>query len=438
MATYLGADSSVGGSLYRRQPYTYIGQTKLQSPFKLNYDTQYSQQAQSTAPNIGTYSFPYSEDYTPTAGQQFNLESAFPNMQQQWIKGAGAEQYFPTNGTEGQIYEDNAGVRWQLQAGQWRELGRNVETGAWQYSDIDNLLADATKLVADKKTELALAQMKYALGPHGPGMENPRLTEAKQAYADAKAKLDELKKNKGPVNAEPNIIAPRQQMEDVLQSINTGELKLTNDEGVLDTTTLRGQGEFGNWMADMLENSYKTGALQSDFYQTDEQGNLIRDEQTGKPLYVPELQTMIDYITNGTPEDQQRWNQYRRDMAGYALAQGQTLNSGFYQEQLAQDVAMRASQASEQISSMMTKEIGMQYEYIQNSLANALTQMGYLTNEEQFIDAMRTNYAQIQESYREGIEELAQQVAEAEAARRGDIFGAIIGGIANIALGFFL
>jgi hypothetical protein len=50
---------------------------------------------------------------------------------------------------------------------------------------------------------------------------------------------------------------------------------------------------------------------------------------------------------------------------------------------------------------------------------------------------MATDYAKIEEAYREGIEELAMQVGEAEAARRGDIFAGILGGLANVMLGFF-
>jgi hypothetical protein len=223
-------------------------------------------------------------------------------------------------------------------------------------------------------------------------------------------------------------------MKDVMGKISKNELKLTNEDGMLDTTDLRAQGAYGTWMADMLETSYKTGNLQTDFYQTDEQGNILKDADN-KPMYVPELQTMINYITNGSPEDQQAWNQYRRDVAGYALAQGQTVNSGYYQEALAKDVANRAAQASDQISATITKEISMQYEYITNSLGNALVEMGYLTSKEQFANEMATNYAKIQEAYREGIAELSQQVAEAEASRRGDIFAGILGGLTNVVLG---
>ena len=56
MATYLGADTGgAAGSMYRRQPYTYIGQTKMQSPFKLNYGADIAGGAMSTAaPTLGT------------------------------------------------------------------------------------------------------------------------------------------------------------------------------------------------------------------------------------------------------------------------------------------------------------------------------------------------------------------------------------------------
>ena len=111
------------------------------------------------------------------------------------------------------------------------------------------------------------------------------------------------------------------------------------------------------------------------------------------------------------------------------------MNSGYYQEALAKDVANRAAQASDQISATITKEISMQYEYITNSLGNALVEMGYLTSKEQFANEMATNYAKIQEAYREGIAELSQQVAEAEASRRGDIFAGILGGLTNVVLG---
>jgi hypothetical protein len=237
---------------------------------------------------------------------------------------------------------------------------------------------------------------------------------------------------------ESDFVNPQTQMENVLGKIKNEEINVTNDEGSLDTTALREQGEFGNWMADMLENSYKTGNLESDFYQTDESGNIVRDPDTNQPLYVPEMQTMVNYLTNGTPEDQQRWNEYRREMAASALSQGHTMNSGYYQDQVAQNVANRAAQAGQQVSDYITKEITSQYEYIQNSMANALQEMGYVTDAEGFVSSMRLNYEQIMEKYRQGIEEIRVQVEEQQMARRGDAFGAMIGGLASIALGFFL
>ena len=449
MATYLGADNSgVAGTMYRRQPFTYIGQTKMSSPFKLNYDTTIASAAQSTAPNVGTYTLPQNEQSIPTSGQQMDLGTAFPGFKDQWVPGAGNVS-FPVSGTPGQVYEDSNGNRWYLTGykgdfPEWKKIVQNKETGAWEFEDKSQTMQPFTyeqqsqidTLNAQIKAINRQLQFKPSTGAqYSGGREwvNPIWAQLEGQKAELQKQLNAITQTSRTIG-EAEIFSPVTQMKNVMKGIGAGDIKITNDDGVLDTTDLRAQGGYGNWMADMLENSYKTGALQTDFYQTDAQGNVVKDDNN-KPVYVPELQTMINYITNGTPEDQQKWNQYRRDVAGYALAQGQTVNSGYYQDALASDIANRAAQASTQISTMMTKEIESQYEYITNSLGNALVEMGYLTTKEGFAQEMATNYAKINEAYREGIEELAQQVAEAHAARRGDVFAGILGGLTNVVLG---
>jgi len=469
MATYLGSnDSGAAGSMYRRQPFTYIGQTKMSSPFKLNYDTTMASSPQSTAPNVGTYTLPDNPQSIPTAGQNLNMEGVFGDFEKRYMYGS--DILVPKTATEGQVYQDSNNNKYTYTNGTWVKwqtptvTGTTTEmqgqqTAGWnsaleiavpigtmapiQINGITNgqgwqldQLLEYGNAHPDKQVEI-LAGIRAKIKWNRDRASDKKywdnvLNNFDKASATVSAYSDALKYYTGPVD----ITDPTAQMKDVMGKISKNELKLTNEDGMLDTTDLRAQGGYGIWMADMLETSYKTGNLQADFYQTDEQGNVIKDENN-KPMYVPELQTMINYITNGTPEDQKKWQQYRRDVAGYALAQGQTVNSGYYQDALASDIANRAAQASSQISATITKEISDQYEYITNSLGNALVEMGYLTSKEGFANKMATDYAKIEEAYREGIEELAMQVGEAEAARRGDIFAGILGGLANVMLGFF-
>jgi hypothetical protein len=422
MATYLGAESGggVAGSMYRRQPFTYIGQTKMSSPFKLNYDTTIASASQSTAPSIGTYTPSVNENAIPTSGGNLNWEATFGNNYEKDVNGI----WWPKNPTEGQTYTNDAKESYIFTGGKWLRSGELPWIPGKMTMEENYLKAQAWN---DAHAQPQQTYREWLLNVwKETGAENyPNYQFAKELSNALKA---EGITPEG-TQLTPTYISGTQQFEDVMKKIDTGEIDITNDDGMLDTTSLREQGDFGNWMANMLEDSYKTGALQDDFIQTNEDGTVG---------YTPEIQTMIDYITSGTREDQQRWQQYRRDVAGYALAQGQTVNSGYYQDALASDVANRAAQASEQISSLMTKEITSQYEYISNSLQNAFREMGLVTDDETFQAAMKTKFEEIMQSYNEQIALLAQQTAEQQAARRGDVFGGILGAMANAMLGFFL
>jgi len=206
------------------------------------------------------------------------------------------------------------------------------------------------------------------------------------------------------------------QMNTLMSDLQSG--KWTTDTGQMDIEAMRNSNEpFTKWMADVLEQSYKTGSIMGDF--VDENGNL-----------APELQAMSDYFQS--PEQEQAYNKFSRELAFNALAKGQTLNSGYYSNYVADIVANRAAEISGQVSDVMMKDIEAQYTYIAESLKNMLVKAGRDAEAEALASQMDVQYATLQQQYQQQVDLLAAQAAADEAARTGDIFTGVLAAILSI------
>ena len=216
--------------------------------------------------------------------------------------------------------------------------------------------------------------------------------------------------------AQLEIQSWQDQMNAMISDLQSG--KWTTDAGV-DIEGMRNSGQpFANWMADVLEESYKTGSIMGDF--VDENGNL-----------APELQTMEQYFQS--PEQERAYNKFSRELAFNALAKGQPLNSGYYSNYVADIVANRSAEIAGQVSDVMMKDIESQYTYIAESLKNMLQKAGRDAEAETLATQMATQYKALQQQYQEQADLLAAQIAEEDAARTGDIFTGVLAAILSIA-----
>ena len=178
-----------------------------------------------------------------------------------------------------------------------------------------------------------------------------------------------------------------------------------------------------DWLADVLETSFETGLIQSDFF--DAEGNLI-----------PELENMSLFFESD-PQAMENWNRYNKELAMHAIAKGQSIESAYYSEAVAGAVVEYAAQVADQATQLLANEMKMQYEYIASSFQNMLVEAGLQQQSEGFIAAMDRAYAGIQQKYEMGLEELAARISENEAANRGSIFSGIFSFIVNAALTLF-
>lgn len=229
--------------------------------------------------------------------------------------------------------------------------------------------------------------------------------------------LDEAQETEGLGEAQSiatgNIITWTEQYQNLLEKLDSGEISYIDETGNLDTTQLRQMGMVGNWFADVLENSYKTGLISGDIIQY--------NPDTGKYEFAPEIQEMENQIGLMNEENKRAFQQFNRQLALNAIASGHSLNSGFYSDYTARGIAEYSANVADQISSVMMNEIQSQYQYIANSLKQGLVDIGVNVDMEQFTADIENQWSQIQQQYQQQVEALAQQAAENSAETMGNI-----------------
>lgn len=446
-----GMQNTYGGGytqLFRKPQYTQIGQTKMTQPTRIGIDNMYGQSPFTqglpelapapTYPGLpgggtigeGQYGADY-EEYLEASDEWNKI----------WV--AGRERWMPANPTEGQIFDDEADQRWIFQGSEWQTA---VTGGA--YTLLTEYERYLSVLPSDKRDinyedwlilglglsfiDNAGMEYKYhdwtnedfynALKLAGMSDANirERYHEALTGRGWAGTPLETMEQGiEAHLGGEEYVITEDWQVgfQDVLDKMSSGEISYIDDNGLFDTTQLREQGAMGEWLADMLEESYKTGDLAGDFYETDEEGNVVLNE---------DLQGMLDWFSGADETIQKQYEDYNRALARHSIQSGHSINSGYYSEAFAGAVANRAMQVTEQMSTQMMEEMEAQYNYIAKSMEDMLRDMGRDTEAGLFADAMRIQWEQAHQAYVEQARELATQIGETEGAMYGQFFSSLL------------
>jgi hypothetical protein len=391
----------------------------VEAPLRVSLDRLYGSQrppemAQRPSfgqPPTGTY-----QGYTPYQPSGTDIGAETHLAEQGWTQTkdetTGAEVWRPP-AIEGQIYEDNMQNRFIFTGGEWVPMGG--ESDYWQYANANeqgqeqSLTAGIVNLhnLIKEQIDLINSQQQWLSNDPQDFSQNQ---QAEAAIAEAEQKIDRYNAMIPEIEAELNtlyqslqdrieggevITSWQDQYQDILEQIDTNAF-INPDTGEFDIEALRNSGNImASWVADVIEDSSKTGKIGSDFFVEDEEGNMV---------LAPELQNLQDFYLNN-PEMNQQLQRFNRQMAHHALQTGQTLDSGFYSEYVAGEVG--------------------------RSFATALKQAGWDTMADTLADQLKIAYAAIEQEFQQGVDTLAAQVAEQEAATTGNIISGLIGGLLN-------
>jgi len=430
-----GYQNTYGGGytqMYRKQPQTQIGGSQIKAPMRISLDRMYGGMptAPPGPPTAPTFPIDVPEDYVPSAGYD-DYDQYLED--QGWTlrtDDTGVDFWLPP-GERGDVYETSGGITYVYRGGEWREpltgeyatdfvsdadfieavrlVGYGGMEGAEQF--IESFITDTPSPESGLKG--TIAELKE-------GMELAGIDEKRQ-----KEIIRNLKRARDAHWLKQDPIETWQdQLESLMKQFEAGEIEYIDENGGLDITALRGMGNMmSDWLADVLETSFETGLIQSDFF--DAEGNLI-----------PELENMSLFFESD-PQAMENWNRYNKELAMHAIAKGQSIESAYYSEAVAGAVVGYAAQVADQATQLLANEMKMQYEYIASSFQNILVEAGLQQQSEGFIAAMDRAYAEIQQKYEMGLEELAARISENEAANRGSIFSGIFSFIVNAALTLF-
>ncbi len=217
------------------------------------------------------------------------------------------------------------------------------------------------------------------------------------------------------------------QITDFMGTLESGDITYDPDTGTfVDAEGNTQTGWVADWMKEVVGQSYETGGISGELFTIDEDGNIVLAE---------ELQTMSDWFENN-PDVQQDYMEYNRQLAAHAIASGKSLNSGYYSEAAANAVSNYAAQQTDQIAQVMMEDIGSQFEYIANSIANMMKDIWKGNQQQMFQEAMATQRAALEQQYDQWTQQMAANVAETNAARQGEIITSIFTFIINMGLLF--
>jgi len=313
--------------------------------------------------------------------------------------------------------------------GYWVDGTINLDPNSPAYKEIQNIVNNVKDYIRNlrfqgKSLEAVTDDIERLLGSYGNYLRakmiasgilnNADPLRGLKEQLDYYTQLENLPEALGGKEITPQeLVSWTEGFQDLLKQIDEGKITYLTDEGQLDTSQLRQMGVIGNWFADVLENSYKTGLVAGDIIQY--------NEQTGQYELAPELQEMERQIGLMNEENKRAFQEFNRQLALNAIASGHSLNSGFYSDYIARGIAEYSANVADQISSVMMNEIQSQYQYIANSLVQGLRDIGAEFDTEAFMAEINNQWDQIQQQFQEQIELLAQQASEIEAQRMGEI-----------------
>lgn len=442
-----GMQSAYGGysQLYRKPQYTQIGQTRVSSPTKLPLGQgMYGSQGLElpSLPEPAPYSIPESPDTIPDTQYDVDYEQALQesgNWEQYTVASDNSQLWFPSNAQQGQQYTDIAGGTWVRWGNTWLKTIPD-EQGGLKFADAeDQPIVGAAEIVdaqsqGDIDAQIAALEQEKALlrtpaGGGAPGgAEAPRNAERIREIDEEIDRLRGLTPGDVPaIDTSLDTLANYEDtLENLIESLNDGDLtfdpltgQLTDAEGNII------EGAMSTWLSGMMAESYKTGDIAGALYEVDEDGNITMSQ---------ELQDLMDSYSMLDERTQGEMMEFNRQMAAHSLASGQSLNSGYYSEHVANVMADRSMKVTSTFSEQIGKEMQDQYSFIAESLSDIMKSFMSAEEVEAFNANMATQKDAIDEMIRQQSELLAASIAEADAAKTGQIITAIF----TLIIGFLL
>jgi len=235
------------------------------------------------------------------------------------------------------------------------------------------------------------------------------LLEAKESLAEAQDTKSNL--IEGAIGGQDltNVVNWQPQLEDTIDKFRRGEIEP-------DIEQLKNGSWAEQWLGNVMEQAQKTGLLVNPFL--DNEGNPSQ-----------ELQNIMDAYNENIA------NQHIRTMKNLRLAaiqRGHSPNDVYYNEALSNWQAGASMQIASNISDLLVGEMKDSYEFISNALADALRASNRATEADMLQQQMSNQWAQALDDYKMKIESLAQEMADTEAARQGQIITSIVGLITSI------
>ena len=484
-----GMQSAYGGysQLYKKSPYTQIGQTRVSSPMTLPLG-QGMYGTQQELPTIGG-----GQPITAPPPPQGILETGNQQSAEDYLQGSGdwelnvgdtgQETWLPKNAEEGQWYQGEGEDLWFYQGGKWvqqketygyGELRGSIETNVQNmkqsYTFLTSTMRNWEEVRGYMYGTLSLQEARQMLNERVQQQDRYNKAQVRKDADRILKHMERIEAGKTQLSKYGNMMGIdvdfdqffgpegidekglRQYVNDlqegllpVLEENKTGgNVNVVNFKSVQDNMISGWQEQVSNFM-DTLDSGEVSWDADSGTFMSDgeTQSGWVTDwmSEVVKKSYetggiagmdyidaegnlAPELQTMSDWFDQNLDVGED-YARYNRELAANAIASGKSLNSGYYSEAVADVMANRTMQVSQIFSERITKEMSSQYEFIANSMGDIMKD--FMSEEQRiaFDAGMAGQKAAIDEMIREQSELLAASIAETNAARTGQIFSAI-------------
>ena len=236
-----------------------------------------------------------------------------------------------------------------------------------------------------------------------------QLEQARQDLENAKNLESNLPQASGEQQLS-DITNWQQQLQDTVDKFRAGDIS-TNPQDLVNSDNWTER-----WLGTVLENAQKTGLIVDPF--TDANGDLS-----------PEIQNIINTYNENIA------NAHTQEMKNLRLAaimRGHSPNDVYYNEALSNWQAGASMEMANNISNLLVNEMQNSYQFISNALADALRASNKATEADMLQNEMSNQWAQALDDYKMKIESLAQEMADTNAAKQGQIITAIIGLVSSI------
>jgi hypothetical protein len=412
--------------LYKPPKSVTIGSNTISSPTQISLDNMYgSSQASSFEIPQVTVS-PYTQQ-VPQQPSVLDVNDEYLQGQG-WVKKDG--QWLPGTAEEGQTYEGANGKRYVFSNGEWIPweeawFGPPTPTiGYGAHGVQTNIIYNDVGNMTDVQIEQMRENLDNKLKFHehlrdSAGFSN-MTPQAQQELLNSieqdKAAIEKFSKY---TEDKADYGSWDTQLTDLVNQIDTGEIGLTDEDGLLNLDALRNSSNvMGDWMADTIEKSYDTGIIMGEFFQRDAEGNIVLSDD------MQQIESYYNDILDDDMKDQ--YAEFRRTLARQGLASGQVMGGSAIAEAVTNYQTQVGTQVAEQVTTKLQSEMADQYDYIARALDKAVAAGRENMEEGMFYDQVKLEQEAALAAYEQQMKDLGFQVAETEAARVGDIFNGIL------------